>query len=188
MARMKVLLTEDVPNLGLAGEVHTVAGGFARNFLIPRGEAIPASAGALKQAEEIRASATRKRAQERTNAESQAQVISQQRLLFQVRAGENNRLYGSVTSADIAEKLEELVGFEVDRRRVLLDAALRELGIHQVNLRLMPEVTATFPVAIVREGETWEDAERRVAKAAPTKSEAEEESTEDEEQATEQAA
>lgn len=166
MARMKVLLTQDVPNIGMAGDVHTVAAGYARNYLIPRGEAILATAGALKQAEEIRTAATRRRAQERTHAESQAQVIGQQRLLFQVRAGENNRLYGSITSGDIAEKLEALVGFEVDRRRILLDAGLRELGIHQVTLRLMADVAATFPVAIVREGETWEDAERRAAASA----------------------
>lgn len=167
MARMKILLTEDVPNVGQAGEIHTVAAGFARNFLIPRGEAILATSAALKKAEEIRKAATRKRAQERAHAESQAEVIRQQRLLFQVRAGENNRLYGSVTSADIAEQLQELVGFEVDRRRIQLDAAIRELGLHQISLRLMAEVTATFPVAVVREGEGWEDAERRQAKNAP---------------------
>lgn len=167
MARMKVLLKEDVINLGLAGEVHSVAAGFARNYLLPRGEAIPATPAALKQAEGIRAAATRKRAQERANAEAQATVISQQRLLFQVRAGDNNRLYGSVTNSDIAEKLAALVEFEVDRRRVLLDAAIRDLGIHQVTIRLMQDVNATFAVAIVREGETWEDAEKRhnVAKA-----------------------
>jgi large subunit ribosomal protein L9 len=163
MARMKVLLTEDVPNVGMAGEVYTVAGGYARNYLIPRGEAIPATPGALKQAEEIRKAATRKRAQERTNAESQAEMISQQRLLFQVRAGGNGRLYGSVTSADIAEKLQEVVGFDIDRRRIVLDAGIRELGVHHVDLRLFQDVTATFPVAVVREGESWEDAERRHA-------------------------
>ncbi|MEZ4634193.1 MAG: 50S ribosomal protein L9 [Caldilineaceae bacterium] len=98
----------------------------------------------MKQADAIRAAATRKRAKERANAEAQATVISQQRLLFQVRAGENNRLYGSVTSADLAEKLEALVGFEVDRRRVLLDAAIRELGVFPITIRLMQDVDATF--------------------------------------------
>ncbi len=172
MTRMKILLKEDVINLGMAGEVHTVAAGFARNFLIPRGEAIPATPSALKQADSIRAAATRKRAQERANAESQAAVISQQRLLFHVRAGDNNRLYGSVTSAEVAERLESLVGFDVDRRRVLLDAAIRDLGIHDVTIRLMPEVNATFKVAVVREGETWEDADRRHAASQPVVQEA----------------
>lgn len=165
MARMKVLLKEDVMNLGMAGEVHAVAAGFARNYLIPRGEAIPATAGALKQADAIRAAAMRKRAQERANAEAQAAIIGQQRLLFQVRAGDNNRLYGSVTSADVAEQLSSLAGFEIERRRVMLDAGIRELGIHQVTVRLLSEVNATFSVAVVRDGETWEDAEKRQAAA-----------------------
>ena len=174
MARMKVLLTEDVPNLGLAGEVHTVAGGFARNYLMPRGEAIPATSGALKQAEEIRKAAMRKRAQERENAEAQAEMIRQQRILFEVRAGDNGRLYGSVTSSDVAERLEELVGFEIDRRRILLDAAIRDLGLYDVEIRLMPEVSATFPVAVVREEETWEEAEQRQQRRAAEKKAAEE--------------
>lgn len=161
MARMKILLVEDVPTLGLAGEVHSVAGGYARNFLIPRGEAILATKGALKQAEEIRQAAMRKRAQERSNAEAQAEIINDQRLLFEVRAGDNDRLYGSITSSDIAERLEGLVGFEIDRRRILLDAAIRDLGIYDVTMRLMPEVEATFLVAVVREEETWDDAEQR---------------------------
>ncbi|RME65214.1 MAG: 50S ribosomal protein L9 [Caldilineae bacterium] len=163
MARMKVLLTEDVPNLGLAGEIHTVAGGYARNYLIPRGEAILATKGAVKQAQQIREAAMRKRAKERANAEAQAALINGKQLLFQVRAGENDRLYGSITTSDIAEQLEEQVGFEVDRRRILLDASIRELGLYDVTIHLMPEVDATFQVAVVREGETWADAERRQA-------------------------
>lgn len=165
MARMKVLLIEDVPTLGLAGEIHTVAAGYARNYLMPRGEVIPASKGAVKQAEEIRQAAMRKRARERSNAEAQAEMINQQKLLFEVRAGDNDRLYGSITSADVAEQLEGLLDFEIDRRRIQLDAAIRDLGLYDVDIRLMPEVTATFKVAVVREGETWADAERRKADA-----------------------
>jgi large subunit ribosomal protein L9 len=172
MARMKILLTEDVPNIGQAGEIYTVAAGYARNYLIPRGEAILATAAAMKKAEDIRKVATHKRAQERANAEAQAEVIRQQRMLFQVRAGEKNRLYGSVTSAEIAEKLQELVGFEVDRRRVLLDTAIRELGIYQVGIRLIADITPTFTVAVVRSGEGWEAAEQRHSKTAPAQASA----------------
>lgn len=161
MARTKVLLIKDVPSLGQAGEVHTVAAGYARNYLIPRGEAVPATKAAMKQAEQIREAAMRRRAKERADAEAQAEMIRQQRLLFQVRAGESGRLYGSVTTGDIAERLEELLGFEVDRRKIQLATPIRELGLYQVTIRLMPEVEATFPVAVVQEGETWEDAERR---------------------------
>lgn len=169
MARMKVLLTEDVPNLGLAGEIYSVAGGFARNYLMPRGMAVIATKGALKQAEEIKQAGIRRRAQERASAEAQAQVISGKKLLFHANAGENDRLYGSVTSSDIAERLSEIVGFEIDRRRILLGQALRELGIFEVPVRLMPEVEPTFLVAVVREGETWADADAHAAaKAAAT--------------------
>lgn len=120
----------------------------------------------MKKADEIRTNAVRKRAQERANAQAQAQMIGQQRLLFQVRAGDNGRLYGSVTSTDIAEKLSEAVGFEVDRRRIQLDSALRDLGIHQIEIRMIADVAATFAVALVREEESWADAESRQAKVA----------------------
>jgi len=158
---MKVLLTEDVPTLGLAGEVHTVARGYARNYLIPRREAILATRGALKQAEDRRVAAIRKRAQERSNDDAQAEVLSGQQLLFNVRAGENDRLYGSITTSDIAERIEEKVAFEVDRRRIVLNQPIRELGLYDVTIRLMAEVEATFAVAVVREGEGWADAEQR---------------------------
>ncbi len=161
MARMKVLLTEDIPSLGLAGEVHSVARGYARNYLIPRREAIVATKGALKQAEEIRQAAVRRRAQELSNAEAQAQVLNGQQLLFEVRAGENDRLYGSITTSDMAEQLTEAVEFEVDRRRIMLGASIRDLGLYDLTIRLMPEVEASFAVAVVREGETWADAEQR---------------------------
>lgn len=166
MARVKVMLTKDVPELGHAGEVYNVAGGYARNYLMPRGLAVLATRGAMKQAEEIKAAAMRRRARERANAEAQAQMIAGKRLLFAANAGENDRLYGSITSSDIAEKLAEMVGFEVDRRRIELDHGIRDLGIHEISIRLMPEVTAAFQVAVVREGEDWAAAEARAAAKA----------------------
>lgn len=166
MARMKVLLTQDVPELGLAGEVYTVAGGYARNYLMPRGYAVVATKGALRQAEEIRQAGIRRRAQERANAEAQAQVIAGQRLLFTANAGENERLYGSVTAAEISERLSEACGFEIDRRRLLLDHPIRQLGTYDLVMRLMADVTPAFTVAVVREGEGWQEAEARVAAAA----------------------
>jgi large subunit ribosomal protein L9 len=166
MARMKVLLTQDVQDLGLAGEVHAVAGGYARNYLMPRGLAILATKGALKQSEEIRQAGIRRRAQERAGAEAQAEVIQGRRLLFTAKAGETERLYGSVTTADIADRLSEEVGFDVDRRKIYLDHPIRDLGIFDLDIRLMPEVTAQFNVAVVREDETWDDAETRAAEKA----------------------
>ncbi len=167
MARMKVLLVKDVADLGEAGEVYAVAGGYARNYLMPRGMAVLATKGALKQADEIKQVGIRRRAQERSNAEAQATMISGKRLLFAANAGENDRLYGSVTAADIAEQLAAAVGFDVDRRRIQIEHGLRDLGIHDVSIRLLPDIAATFKVAVVRDGEDWAAAEKRqAAKAA----------------------
>ncbi len=166
MARMKVLLLQDVPELGEAGEVYRVAGGYARNFLMPRGYATLATTGAMKQADVIKQVGIRRRAQERANAEAQAAMVKGKRLLFTANAGENERLYGSVTTADIAERLAAEVGFEIDRRRILLDAPLRDLGTFELELRMMQDVTGKFTVAVVREGEGWSHADERQAKKA----------------------
>ena len=163
MARMKVLLVKDVAELGNAGEVYAVAGGYARNYLMPRGLAVLATKGAMKQAEEIKQNAMHRRARERSNAEAQAQMITGKKLLFTANAGDNDRLYGSVTAADIAEKLSQAVGFEVDRRRIELEHAIRDLGVYDVSIRMMPEVHANFQVAVVREGEDWAAAQSRAA-------------------------
>ena len=172
MARMKVLLLKDVPELGDAGEIYAVAGGYARNYLMPRGLAVLATKGATKQAEEIKEAGLRRRARERANAEAQAQLIVGKRLLFAANAGENDRLYGSVTAAEIAEQLGAQVGFEVDRRRIELEHAIRDLGIYDVSIRMMADVNATFQVAVVREGEGWSEAEARQARKAAAQEQA----------------
>lgn len=166
MARMKVLLTQDVPNLGEAGGVFRVASGYARNFLMPRGMAVTATASALKQAEDLRLAGLRRRAREKSNAEAQSQMIQSKRLLFKANAGENDRLYGSVTTAEIATKLSSELGFEVDRRKIQLEHPIRELGIFPVEMRLMQDVVSTFIVGVVREGEDWPAAEARAAAKA----------------------
>jgi large subunit ribosomal protein L9 len=158
---MKVLLLKDVPELGDAGEIYSVAGGYARNYLMPRGFAVLATKGATKQAEEIKQAGLRRRARERFNAEAQAQMVEGKRLVFHANAGENDRLYCSVTTAEIAEKLTEVVGFEVDRRRIELEHPIRDLGIYELPIRMMQDVYAKFTVAVVREGEGWSEAEAR---------------------------
>lgn len=173
MARTKVLLVQDVLDLGEAGDVRVVAGGYARNFLMPRGLAVLATKGALKQAEDVRQAGIRRRARERAHAESQAAVVRGQRLLFSARAGDNERLYGSVTVHDIADKLSEAVGFEIDRRHIELEHPIRELGISTVELRFMAGVSADFQVGVVREGEGWAAAEARIAAKAKAQAELE---------------
>ncbi len=158
MSRVKILLMQDVSTLGHAGETFAVAGGYARNYLMPRGLAVLATKGALKQADAIKQTGLRRRAKERSNADAQAQMIKGKRVLLFANAGENDRLYGSVTVSDIAEKLSKDVGFEIDRRRIQLDQPIRELGLYPVSIRLMAEVATEFTVGVVREGEAWEQA------------------------------
>lgn len=148
---MKVLLLEDVDKLGLAGHVVTVADGYGRNYLIPRRLAKVADEGALKQAEQIRKAGERKRARELADAQDLAKHIEGLTLTFQARAGEKGKLYGSITTADLAEALERELSQEIDRRKIVSEP-LRQLGEHSVHVRLMSDVSAELRVVIEPEG------------------------------------
>jgi large subunit ribosomal protein L9 len=168
---MKVLLIEDVDNLGLAGSVVDVADGYGRNYLIPRGMAKLATSGALKQADQIRVAGERKRSRELADAEAIARRIESLTLTFKARAGEKGKLYGSITTTDLAEELERELGQEIDRRKIVTDP-LRQLGEHSVEVRLMVGVSATFNAII----EPEEDEELEVPEEliAPIEDEIEE--------------
>jgi large subunit ribosomal protein L9 len=177
---MKVLLKEDVDNLGYAGEIMTVADGYGRNYLIPRGLAVKASPGVLRAAEKWREQqATRKaELQKEYNALSERLVETQ--LTFVARAGETGKLYGSVTTADVVDKLNEELGTEIERRQIV-GGALRQLGDHQVTIRLsrdfQPQITVTieqFEEGEIAEEELAEEtAEAEVAAEAEEMAEAE---------------
>jgi large subunit ribosomal protein L9 len=154
---MKVLLLEDVDNLGLAGQVVTVADGYGRNYLIPRGLAKVASKGALKQADQVRKAGERKRARQLADAQDLARRIEGLTLTFQARAGEKGKLYGSITTADMAQGLERELGQEFDRRKIISDP-LRQIGEHSVQIRLMTDVSASLKVVIEPEGGQVEEA------------------------------
>ena len=159
MARTKVLLKEAVGELGVAGDVCTVARGFARNYLVPNGLAVWATKSALKQADELRRIGLLKLAKQKEEAEAQAEVIRGRRLLFFANAGETNRLYGSVTQADITERIQADTEIELDRRTLLMDGPVRSLGVTPVRIRLMQGIESFIEVGVVREDETWDNAE-----------------------------
>ncbi len=148
---MDVLLLKDVERLGKAGEVHSVAGGYARHFLIPRGLAVAATERALKQAKSWRDAEARRQERLRAQAEELASRLAETTLHFKAKVGEKERLYGSITSGDIAEALERELGQSIDKRKIELPEPIRELGTHKVTVRvagdLVPEVT------VVVEGE-----------------------------------
>ncbi len=148
---MKVLLLEDVDNLGLAGQVVTVADGYGRNYLIPRGLAKVATKGALKQADQVRKAGERKRARQLADAQDLARRIEGLTLTFQARAGEKGKLYGSITTADMAQRLERELDQEFDRRKIISDP-LRQIGEHSVQIRLMTDVSVSLKVVIEPEG------------------------------------
>lgn len=150
---MKVLLKEDVDNLGYAGEVHKVAPGFARNFLIPKGMAIKADPGAMKQAEVWRKRAETRRAEIKAEFEALSAKIQEVKLTFKARAGETGKLFGSITTAQIADDLNDALGTDIDRRKVGIEP-LRQLGEHAVVVRLSSEFQPEFTVIIENEDVT----------------------------------
>jgi large subunit ribosomal protein L9 len=152
MAHTKVLLREDVDDLGARGEIVRVRAGYARNYLLPRKLAVEATAGNVKGIEAERAALLKKEAKERSTAEAQSQKMSSLVLEFKRKAGEQGALYGSVTSMDVAEALKEK-GYEIDRHRIHLREPLKRLGEFAVPVRLHREVTIDLKVKVSAEGE-----------------------------------
>lgn len=152
MGHTKVLLREDVDDLGARGEIVRVRAGYARNYLLPRNLAVEATAGNVKGIESERAALLKKEAKERASAEVQSQQIGSLDLEFKRKAGEQGALYGSVTSMDIAEALKER-GYEIDRHRIHLREPLKRLGEYSVPVRLHREVTLDLKVRVAAEGE-----------------------------------
>ena len=156
---MKIVLRKDVEKLGEAGTVQTVADGYARNYLIPKGYAVVATPGELKVVAENQRVRDMKIARQEKQLQDLADKINGQRLQFEARAGEQGRLYGSITAGDVAERLSAVVGQEIDRRKVVLADPIRTAGEHTVTIhlvgRLRPQVTVVVN-AEVSEGEAAE--------------------------------
>ncbi len=141
---MKVLFLRDVKGTARAGDVKDVAEGFARNFLLPQGLAVAATAGALKNAKYQQQIAEEKANRVRSENESLAARLAEVRVTFKVRVGEQYRLYGSITSADVAEEVEKAIGQPIEKRKVILDESIKHLGTYRVPIKvgdLEPAVT-----------------------------------------------
>lgn len=177
---MKVLLKKDVDELGFAGEVFDVSPGYARNFLIPQGLAIAATDGALKQAKAWMEQAAARREQQRKEFAALVERLNNTTLEFVANAGETGKLYGSITTADIAAKLKDELDIEVDRRWIDVEGkSLRNVGVHTVSVRLDGEFQATgLKVAI---SPSDEEAPAEAAEAEAEEAEVIEEVAEEEE-------
>jgi large subunit ribosomal protein L9 len=146
---VKVVLRDDVANLGQKGDVVDVADGYARNFLVPRGFAIKAESGVVKQAEAMRRNRSARELRDRVTAQALADRFTGRTLSVPARAGEGGKLFGSITSSDIVAALQAQFGVELDRRRLALDEPLKELGTVELPVRLHTDVVATLTVDVV---------------------------------------
>jgi large subunit ribosomal protein L9 len=145
---VKVVLTKDVPNVGKAGEVREVSPGYMRNFLVPKQLAVIASTGEIKSLEARRSQIAKSQQKARTEAEILASKLSEVTLTFGVRVGEQNRLYGSITSKDIADELARTTTITIDRRDIELPDALKTLGTYSVPVRLGHDVKGNINVTL----------------------------------------
>lgn len=166
MASINILLREDIDTLGGRGEIVRVKAGYARNFLLPRGLATLATKGNIKQVELERSFLLKKAAHEQSTAQAQADLMKDISLVFERKAGETGTLFGSVTSMDITDALIAK-GYEIDRRKVNLKDAIKEVGEYTVGVKLHREVVLEIPVSVTAEGAAAEP------KAAKTSEKAE---------------
>jgi large subunit ribosomal protein L9 len=145
---VKIVLRADVDNLGNKGDLVDVAPGYARNYLVPKGLAIAASAGVTRQAEAMRRSRQVRDRREKEGAEATARQLAAKRIEIKARSGEGGRLFGSVTSTDIAEAVEAQTGVKLDRRKLHLEP-IKTLGTHEVPVRLHGEVEVPVTIEVV---------------------------------------
>jgi len=147
---MQIILQEDVDKLGHRGQIVEVAEGYARNYLLPRKLALPVSQGNLKQLEQIKRALAKREATEREGAQKQADLLGTLTVEFARKAGENDHMFGSVTTSDIAESLAAQ-GYSVDKRKLQLEQPIKALGEYQVPAKLHREVTAHIRVIVRKE-------------------------------------
>jgi large subunit ribosomal protein L9 len=146
---VKVVLRADVSGVGKRGDIVEVADGYARNFLVPKGLAMRSTPGVTAQASAMRKARDVQDARQREGAETVARQLVPTPIRIPVRAGSEGRLFGSVTAADVAQAVTEQVGVELDRRRLLLEEPIKTLGVHEITVKLHPEVEFQLTVEVV---------------------------------------
>jgi large subunit ribosomal protein L9 len=146
---VKVILANDVEKLGHKGDIVTVADGYARNYLVPKGLAMLASKGALKQAEDMQRSRAERVRKEKEAAASRVASLGASPVYISARAGEGGRLFGSVTKSDVARAIEEQLNEQIDRHLIRLDDPIRRLGKHEIEVHLHDEVNALVTVEVI---------------------------------------
>lgn len=155
---MKVILASDVDKLGHKGDVVTVADGYARNYLVPKGLALVASKGSIRQAEDMQRARRERDEKAKAEAAARVAVLAASPVYISARAGEGGRLFGSVTKSDVARAIEEQLEEAIDRHHIRLDEPIRNLGSYQVEVHLHEEVNALVTVEVISHEEEEADA------------------------------
>jgi large subunit ribosomal protein L9 len=145
---MRVILVRDVPGYGTFGDIVNVKDGFANNYLIPRGLALPATEGNIRHVQEILKQKKRKLEREKAKAQEIAEKIDGLVLEIARPVGVTGKLYGAITVGEIAEKIKEVAGVEVDKRKIMLKAPIKNVGRYNLSVKLHPEVSATITVDV----------------------------------------
>lgn len=146
---MKVILTQDVKGTGKKGEVINVAEGFARNFLLPKGLALEATQGSLKDLARKKEAEDKRKEEELEQARELAHKLKELSLTIPVKTGEGGRLFGSISNRDIGDALEKTKGIMIDKRKIELEGAIKNLGNYPVKIKLHPLVTATIQIKVI---------------------------------------
>lgn len=150
---MKVILKDDVESVGRKGEIKDVAGGFARNFLFPQALAVPATDGNVKNLEHFRSAAEKRYQAEKADAEQLAERITAAEIIIAARAGEKNRLFGSVTAAQIASVLKDQAQIDIDKKKIAIAGDIKTLGRHKIRVHVYHEVFVDREIEVVRKEE-----------------------------------
>ena len=145
---MEVILKKDVKGTGKAGDIVKVSDGFARNRLIPSGDAVEATEANKKMVARQNAKREEQLAQEKADAETLAKKLSKEQIVIKTKVGEGGRLFGSITSMDIAEAIKEQSGEDIDKRKIVLDKPIKETGISEVEIKLFSDVSAKIEVKV----------------------------------------
>lgn len=145
---MEVILKNDVKGTGKAGDIVKVSDGFARNRLIPSGDAVEATAANKKMVERQNAKREERLAQDKAEAEALAAKLAKAEVVIKTKVGEGGRLFGSITSMDIADAIKEQTGEDIDKRKIVLDKPIKETGVNDVEVKLFPDVSAKVEVRI----------------------------------------
>jgi large subunit ribosomal protein L9 len=150
---MKVILLKDFPSLGKEGEVANVSDGFARNYLIPRSIALEATPGIIQVWQQKRASQKQREAKDRQAALAIAEALKGKKLIIEAGAGEKGKLFGSVTAQSIVDAIEQQFGFQLDKKMIMLEESIRNVGVHTVPIKFFRDVSLELEVEVIKREE-----------------------------------